>query len=229
MNKVWFTADTHFYHDAILKYCNRPFANIEEMNETIIDNWNKVVDKNDIVYHLGDFGFVKKSNEDKFIKIFNRLNGQKNLVLGNHDENVCVINDVLKWNNIYIKKKIKINDKYYVLNHEPMLSWNASFHGSRHLHGHTHGTIKPRGYAFDVGVDSWNFTPINIDTVEEFISKQERYIENNFCMPEGKIWQGRDSMLTFKNAFFGDGKYDNVDPDTLLEKDPDEFKTKEGK
>ena len=53
--RVWFTADTHIGHRNIIKYCQRPFSDVEDMNKTLISNWNKVVGINDYVFHLGDF------------------------------------------------------------------------------------------------------------------------------------------------------------------------------
>ena len=55
--KIFFTSDTHFWHVNIIKYCNRPFETIEEMNETIIEKWNSKISKDDIVFNLGDFAF----------------------------------------------------------------------------------------------------------------------------------------------------------------------------
>jgi len=80
--KIFVTADTHFNHENIIKYCNRPYKNSKEMNEEIIKNWNEVVSKNDIIYHLGDFGFGSK---EELKEIFDRLNGKKYLIMGNHD------------------------------------------------------------------------------------------------------------------------------------------------
>ena len=57
-DKVFFTSDTHFYHANIINFCKRPFANVETMNEALIENWNAVVGANDIVFHLGDFCFI---------------------------------------------------------------------------------------------------------------------------------------------------------------------------
>jgi len=81
-NSTFFTSDTHFYHENIIKYCSRPFSSVDEMNKAMIDNWNNVVGKNDIVWHLGDFCFGKKDN---IMEIFPKLNGKINLVMGNHD------------------------------------------------------------------------------------------------------------------------------------------------
>lgn len=77
---IWVTSDTH--HANIIKYCNRPFSSVEEMNETIIENWNKVVSKGDIVYHLGDFALGDKSLIPDFIR---RLTGHISFIMGNHD------------------------------------------------------------------------------------------------------------------------------------------------
>ena len=80
--KLYVTSDTHFNHKNIIKYCNRPFNDVYEMNETLINNWNSVVTPEDIIYHLGDFGFGTK---EELQEIFDRLNGYKYLIMGNHD------------------------------------------------------------------------------------------------------------------------------------------------
>jgi len=154
---TYFTADTHFGHRNIIKYCNRPFKSVHEMNETMIKNWNDVVDSRDTVYHLGDFGF-------KGIDlILPRLNGNIHLIHGNHDSSA------VKRNKRFITsspiKEIKINGIKTVLHHYSMRVWNASFHGSFHLFGHSHGTLPPYGLSFDVGVDAWNFMPISEECI----------------------------------------------------------------
>lgn len=166
---VWFTADSHFDHAKILNYCNRPFDSVEEMNTALITNWNSVVKPGDRVYHLGDFSFKHGKNNDK---IFKQLNGQKHLILGNHD-NYRAMKD-LGWNWIKEQFGLKIGKYYIFLNHYPMRSWNRSFHGAPHLFGHVHGKMKPWGLSFDVGVDCWNYTPISLETVKQEINKLEQ-------------------------------------------------------
>ena len=78
----YFISDTHFYHYNIIQYCNRPFDNIEEMNNRMIESWNSVVTQDDTVYFLGDFGFGDK---EKLSNICTQLNGAKIMLRGNHD------------------------------------------------------------------------------------------------------------------------------------------------
>ncbi len=80
--EIYVISDTHFNHKNIIDYCNRPFKDIDEMNNTIIYNWNRIVKKDDIVYHLGDFFLGSKFD---LKDIVDRLNGAIYLIRGNHD------------------------------------------------------------------------------------------------------------------------------------------------
>ena len=82
MRKIYVISDTHFNHNNIIKYCNRPFKDVQEMNETLISNWNNTVDNTDIVYMLGDFCL---GPADCIAPLVQRLNGHKILITGNHD------------------------------------------------------------------------------------------------------------------------------------------------
>ena len=80
-NGLWFTSDTHFYHNVIIEYCKRPFETIEEHNQKLIDNWNAVVGLDDTVFHLGDFCL---GGAPKWREIREQLNGHIILIVGNH-------------------------------------------------------------------------------------------------------------------------------------------------
>ena len=80
--KTFFTSDTHFGHANIIRLCNRPFKDVEEMNEKLIENWNKVVPEDGTVFHLGDFAFGGSALWNSVIP---RLNGQIYLIIGNHE------------------------------------------------------------------------------------------------------------------------------------------------
>lgn len=187
---IFFTSDTHFYHNNIIKYCNRPFSSVEEMNETIINNWNAVVGENDIVFHLGDFGFC---GSKEMSTIINRLNGNIYLILGNHDRRTMKQGYVSKFKNVSQQLYISIDGQRIYLNHFPLLCFDGSY-GRRNneytwnLFGHVHSG--PRNNSgldhkrlnilfpaqYDVGVDNNNFTPINYKQVKDIIEKQ---IKNN--------------------------------------------------
>lgn len=81
----WFTSDTHFFHENIIKFCGREYEDVDKMNEGIIKIWNEYVKPEDIVYHAGDYSFKIYSKKDLIRKITKRLNGFKILGLGNHD------------------------------------------------------------------------------------------------------------------------------------------------
>ena len=81
--KVFVTADNHFFHKNIIKYCHRPFNSVREMNEYMIKKWNKKVSKDDLVFHLGDFALTR--NQKQLEGIRRRLNGTIILIPGNHD------------------------------------------------------------------------------------------------------------------------------------------------
>lgn len=172
MNR-FFTSDFHIGHRNILGFCpeSRPFSNIEEMEEAIVENWNSVVRKQDIVYNLGDIFFHKDIKKaEQFIS---KLNGKHYLILGNHDQlilkNLYFKFDFIR-NDFYLRidKKIKFH-----LYHYPILHWRNKDHGSFHLYGHLHSNKENRmfkyGKAMDVGLDGNNCQLYSLDEILELL------------------------------------------------------------
>lgn len=172
--KVFFTSDTHFGHKNIIKYCNRPFKNVTEMNEKLIANWNAKVGPYDTVFHLGDFCFI--DSEDKQRNLINRLNGKINFIDGNHDHdlNRSLMNRALG-SLVEVDFLINGEKKKFVLCHYAMRIWNKSHHGAIHLYGHSHGSLPDdrNALSMDVGCDCHNYTPISISEVMNFMSKKD--------------------------------------------------------
>jgi len=165
MSKLFFTADTHWNHTNVIKYCNRPFSSIEEMNNTLIENWNSVINPGDLVYHLGDFAFAKSTESvEDYIR---KLNGNIYLICGNHDRKSVINASGFVWIKDYAK--IKIGNQKIILCHYAFRVWECKHYGSYHLYGHSHGTLPDieNEYSIDVGVDSWNFYPVSYDQIEE--------------------------------------------------------------
>lgn len=129
--KYFIIADTHFGHTNVIKYCNRPFASAEEMDEKLIKNWNEVVSNDDVVLHLGDFGLGSKEYIGGIIK---KLNGKKILIKGNHDN----------WSDdwyreagfSYVSKFPIVWNDFYLLSHAPLqLSETTPYFN---YYGHVH-------------------------------------------------------------------------------------------
>lgn len=179
MTKYFFTSDTHFSHKNIIKYAKRPFANADEMNETMIERWNDTVGLHDIVYHVGDIAFEK--DRHKLRHMLARLHGKKHAVWGNHDRGLwqtaveagfhnCgdlhTVNVPPECNN-GVRQKI-------ILCHYAMRVWNESHYGSWHLYGHSHGSLADdkNALSLDVGVDCWDFTPVSMEQLNAAMAKK---------------------------------------------------------
>ena len=187
-NKVLFTSDTHFYHANIINFCKRPFANVETMNEALIENWNAVVGVDDIVFHLGDFCF---GGSAEWTNILNRLNGKIYLIVGNHDLKNLRKGYYKRFEDVVMQMHIEVDKQRIYLNHCPFLCYAGAYNGAWQLFGHVHtcknniGKDAPRlnmifPTQYDVGVDNNNFTPVSFDQVKQIIEKQiEQFNKNN--------------------------------------------------
>ena len=176
---TWFTADTHFGHENVIQYCQRPFASATEMDEQLIENWNNSVESNDIIYHLGDFTLLGKDPAEVY---FQRLNGRIHIIPGGHDHrwlgrqtyHSCSNHPVLILPSLHtIKISLSEVDKpqLIVLCHYSLRVWDRSHYGSWHLYGHSHGNLAALENSLDVGVDCWDYRPISLETVSRGLNQ----------------------------------------------------------
>lgn len=143
------TGCTHFGHAKIIKLANRPFADVQEMDEALVENWNQTVGPRDTVYHLGDFAFYKADGREYLA----RLNGNVVLLQGNHDPR--------NWGKNYLT--VRCNRVRAVLFHYPIEEWDGWYKGHVHFHCHTHKPeFKSAERRGNVGVDATGFTPIRL-------------------------------------------------------------------
>lgn len=189
MSNIFFISDTHFGHDRIRGYSNRPYSSVDEMNHALIKNWNAVVKPKDTVWHLGDFAFMRFPD---FKNVLRQLNGTIHFVSGNHDQMIDKKYDEIleqgKIRSIQSYAELKINGKMIVLFHYGMRTWNKAHHGSIHLYGHSHGSLPPHGLSVDVGVDCKEITPeyrpIHLDEVLKYMSGREVSVVDHHGMQE---------------------------------------------
>lgn len=199
---TWITADTHFSHANIIKYCNRPFKQpgdteivngkeewvskaiakqrADEMDDTLSKNWNSRITREDDVFHLGDvcFGFGRAVKE-----LLERLNFRRFFFIwGNHDSAMEELyrkeKNFIYRNNIYFlgdMKMVEIKGQEIVLTHYAMRVWDKSHHGTWNLYGHSHGTLPddPNARSMDVGVDTNNYFPYSFEEIRERMSKKK--------------------------------------------------------
>jgi calcineurin-like phosphoesterase family protein len=187
---IWFTSDLHFNHANIIQYSKRPFKSVDEMNEELINRYNFVVNPNDQVYLLGDLSM----NLERAKPYLRRLNGKKNLILGNHDEAHPVHHkgkkDPKRWIQEYLDLGFETVELEAVMTiaglpcklaHMPYaedhsdgipryLKHRPVDDGGWLLHGHVHDLWKIRSKQINVGVDVWDYGPVSIETIQGILT-----------------------------------------------------------
>jgi len=172
MARTFITSDTHFGHENIIRYANRPFGSSAEMNEAMIERWNARVGISDTVYFLGDFAMGRGVTAEFIVQILSRLNGEKTFILGNHDQpskhgpglNKIImdyeLDDILVIHDQIVERKF--DGQYFVMCHYPLADWDGKHHGTVHLHGHAHSQYKKSAVhnmiasrRYDIGVDMY--------------------------------------------------------------------------
>lgn len=160
---IYFTADQHYEHDAIIQHCNRPFKNTKQMRHAFKRNWNNIITKDDITYFVGDFSMPEPRRREIFKQILNSLNGRKILVVGNHE-----IDKILFYagdRGIGFEQVVYpyIEVEEFILCHDPTLSLVAP--DKPFITGHVHQMWHTLRNCYNCGVDVNNFTPVSIDII----------------------------------------------------------------
>ncbi len=172
---IYFTSDLHFYHEKIISHTNRPFSNMEKMNQALIENWNRTVSAQDEIYILGD---VTMKGPELAEEALSQLKGHKYLIKGNHDrfvKNENFNSSLFEWIKDYYELSYENNK--FILFHYPIEEWNGYFRGTIHLHGHQHNhenynfeNLEKNLKRFDVGVDANYMRPVSIEDIIAFFS-----------------------------------------------------------
>ena len=179
MSKIrrYIISDTHFNSYLVANICDRPFKSIDAMNHAIIKNWNEVVKKNDIIYHLGDFA----EDDIQYVKKFkDKLNGRIRIVLGNHDRPIPY-SEWLSCGFDRVYDQPIIIDNFIILSHEPLFLNNFANSNAKaylNIHGHVHGNVFNNSHYINVCADKINFSPVNLDrVVKESVRKIREELE----------------------------------------------------
>jgi calcineurin-like phosphoesterase family protein len=193
-SKIYFTSDTHFSHDNIIKFCQRPFETVEEMDKTLIDKWNQKVPQDGLVFHLGDFAWGGLNN---YKRIREQLNGNIILIKGNHEWRNGPQNKS-DYDKLFLfstqQMFLEIEKRKIYLNHVPFLCYGGTYRKENDLiyqaFGHVHSSPFMNGKdasrlsilfptQYDVGVDNNNFEPISWYELDAKIKEQIKTAKEN--------------------------------------------------
>lgn len=176
MSNIWFTSDTHFFHNRIQTFCpdTRPHGTLEEHDELLIENWNRLVKRGDRIYHLGDFSFGSVNYTENVLR---RLRGDIHLIYGNHDEVLRTPKLAGHFSSRQDYKEIRIDQQKVILFHFPIHEWHQCHRGAFHLFGHVHNTYgSVRGRSLNVGIDNRpnaDMSPWSWEEVKAILDKKE--------------------------------------------------------
>ncbi len=162
--KIWFTSDTHFGSKRTLDLSKRPFKTVKEMDKALINNWNKNIAKNDIVFHLGDFGNYEI---DDLRQNYKKVTEFKQKMINTGFYKVSIF-----------RESLKIGREIYYLHHKPSDALKyKKLYGAKQLFGHIHKLQMIKPYGLNVGIDCHNFTPIDLDMVNFYLNAIENHYD----------------------------------------------------
>lgn len=172
MSKIYFTSDTHFNHANIIEYCNRPFEDPAAMNAEIIKRWNKIVKNDDVVYHLGDFGFGSK---EEVAAMVSQLNGIKKLIFGNHDRWKPQVYREMGFKEVY-DRPILI-EGFWLLSHAPIEGLMGTQSPFVNIYGHIHTdqryiTVSASGVC--VCQERWGYSPVEFSLIKKMVAAERK-------------------------------------------------------
>lgn len=172
MQETYLISDTHFFHSRVIQFENRPFDTVEEMNEILIANWNKIIKPEYLIFHLGD---VSLTGFDKSQSVISRLNGHKFLIKGNHDSHSNRYYKDMGFDDVSAYPIIFRG--VYVLSHEPQYKLVDTPYFNIHGHLHSHGSLYDDRNFYNVCVERNGYTPVNFKKIEEAFSENQNKID----------------------------------------------------
>ena len=164
---TFLVSDTHFNHNNIIKYCDRPFNSVSQMDDDMIHLWNSKVAKEDIVYHLGDFALGSK---EQLSELRERLNGRIRLIMGNHD--TFKLKDYYQMGFDRVYDKPIIIEQFYILSHEPLFITEIMPYVN--IFGHVHNNPQYNSFTSNsacVCVERTEYKPMNFENVNYLLLK----------------------------------------------------------
>lgn len=168
---IYYTSDLHLGHNNVIRFDNRPFSSVEEMDKTLIDNWNSRVTDKDDIYIVGDLIYKSSKPAVEYLK---QLKGKKHLIIGNHEKAILNNPEAMSYFES-IEKMQHITDgrNQICLCHFPIIEWNGYFKGHYHIYGHIHNSknhafkvMKDEPRALNAGCMINNYIPVTFQELQ---------------------------------------------------------------
>lgn len=180
---IYYTSDLHIGHKAAIRFDERPFVDIEDMEKEIIRRWNEKVTAEDDVYILGDIFYRYKGKPADFLR---QLNGRLHLITGNHDYAILKDEEALScFADVNHLRMIIDNGRRVVMCHYPLITWNMKHFGSYHVYGHVHRSISEevlfmmkQEKAFNAGCMINDYVPCTLEELEQNNRHFRRTVSN---------------------------------------------------
>lgn len=180
---IYFISDLHLFHKNVINFDNRPFKSVQDMNDSLVKNWNDKITDDAIIFYMGDLSF-QSFNKTK--EVISELKGKKYFIIGNHDnysdiKKMDKFIDIYDYVDLYVKDETPIDNlgtqQLLCLSHYAILQWNRKHHNSFHLHGHSHQQLSKnpdydwyyKGLVLDVSCNGINYTPISYNEVKQLM------------------------------------------------------------
>lgn len=160
----YYTADPHFGHARIMKFCNRPFASIEEMDGRLLYAMQEVMQPEDDLWIVGDFAFATSDQAGRLEAMLASIPGRKHLVRGNHDKPWML--KLTGWASTHDMIEIQDQRTRLTLCHYPMITFPGARHDGLQLFGHVHGNWRGSRNSVNVGVDCWDYRPVDLTEIK---------------------------------------------------------------
>lgn len=179
MANKFYISDCHFGHENVIGFDKRPFNDVEEMDQCMMEYWNQCVQKEDEVYILGDFQYRSSKGPVWYLQ---RLKGKKYLIIGNHDQKTLKYPGALDYfESVEKMMHVEDNGRQLCLCHFPICEWNGYYRDSYHLYGHIHARLadtclimRNRKNAYNAAACINNYKP---STLEEIMANNQRFVE----------------------------------------------------
>lgn len=165
----FYTADPHFGHANIMKFCDRPFSRVGEMDSRILNAYQSSVGPDDDLWILGDLTFARSEDRGRVAAMLGSIPCRKHLVAGNHDP--AWVRELPEWSSVHDLVEIKDGDTRLTLCHYPMITFPGARRGALQLFGHVHDNWQGSRNSVNVGVDVWGFAPVTLDRIRRRASR----------------------------------------------------------